>query len=119
LAGLPRRGRQAGKQAVSHSYSYQQGKQANRKSTFGRTVSRETGADRPTSIQVDKQIHKQADKQAAGMQSVRHAGSLIITKQASKKIESLHLKGLSHEIDFNNVDKNLQMLALISAAAGF
>ena len=29
------------------------------------------------------------------------------------------LKGLSHEIDFDNVDENLQMLSLISAAAGF
>jgi hypothetical protein len=29
------------------------------------------------------------------------------------------LKGLSHEIDFDNIDKNLRMLALISAAAGF
>jgi hypothetical protein len=29
------------------------------------------------------------------------------------------LKGLSHETDFDNVDENLQMLALISAAAGF
>ncbi len=28
------------------------------------------------------------------------------------------LKGLSHEIDFYNVDENLQMLALIRAAAG-
>ncbi len=30
-----------------------------------------------------------------------------------------HPKGLSHEIDFDNVDENWQMLALISAAAGF
>ncbi len=29
------------------------------------------------------------------------------------------LKGLSHEIDFENIDKNWRMLALISAAAGF
>jgi hypothetical protein len=29
------------------------------------------------------------------------------------------LKGLSHEIDFDNIDKNLRMLALISAVAGF
>ncbi len=38
-----------------------------------------------------------------------------------KIIEQLgsSLKGLSHEIDFNNDDENLQMLALISAAAGF
>ncbi len=27
--------------------------------------------------------------------------------------------GLSHDINFDNVDKNGQMLALISAAAGF
>jgi len=31
----------------------------------------------------------------------------------------LCLKGLSHEMDFNNVDENLQMLALLGAAAGF
>ncbi len=29
------------------------------------------------------------------------------------------LKGLSHEIDFDNVDENRQMLALTRAAAGF
>ncbi len=31
----------------------------------------------------------------------------------------LHLKGLSHEIDFKNVDENGQILALLRAAAGF
>ncbi len=30
-----------------------------------------------------------------------------------------HLKGLSHEIDFKNVDENGQILALLRAAAGF
>ena len=29
------------------------------------------------------------------------------------------LKGLSHEIDFKNVDENGQILALLKAAAGF
>jgi hypothetical protein len=29
------------------------------------------------------------------------------------------LKGLSHEIDFKNVDENGQIFALIRAAAGF
>jgi hypothetical protein len=29
------------------------------------------------------------------------------------------LKGLSHEIDFKNVDENGQILALLRAAAGF
>ncbi len=29
------------------------------------------------------------------------------------------LKGLSYEIDFKNVDKNLQILGFIRAAAGF
>jgi hypothetical protein len=29
------------------------------------------------------------------------------------------LKGLSHEIDFKNVDENEQILALIRAVAGF
>ena len=31
----------------------------------------------------------------------------------------VHLKGLSHEIDFKNVDENGQILALLKAAAGF
>jgi hypothetical protein len=30
-----------------------------------------------------------------------------------------YLKGLSHEIDFKNVDENGQILALLRAAAGF
>jgi hypothetical protein len=34
------------------------------------------------------------------------------------KIKKL-LKGLSHEIDFKNVDENGQILALLRAAAGF
>jgi hypothetical protein len=29
------------------------------------------------------------------------------------------LKGLSHEVDFKNVDENGQILALLRAAAGF
>ncbi len=32
---------------------------------------------------------------------------------------TLWLKGLSHEIDFENFDENLQILALIRAVAGF
>jgi hypothetical protein len=35
------------------------------------------------------------------------------------KASAMSLKGLSYEIDFENVDKNLQILALIRAAAGF
>ncbi len=36
------------------------------------------------------------------------------------RIYRLHtLKGLSHEIDFKNVDENGQILALTRAAAGF
>ncbi len=31
----------------------------------------------------------------------------------------IHLKGLSHVIDFDNVDENLQMLVIGRAAAGF
>jgi hypothetical protein len=34
-------------------------------------------------------------------------------------LDSDHLKGLSYEIDFENVDENLQILALTRAAAGF
>jgi hypothetical protein len=33
--------------------------------------------------------------------------------------KNVSLKGLSHEIDFKNVDENGQILALLSAAAGF
>ncbi len=36
-----------------------------------------------------------------------------------KKKNFASLKGLSYEIDFKNVDENLQILALIRAAAGF
>ncbi len=32
---------------------------------------------------------------------------------------SAALKGLSHEIDFKNIDKNLQNLALLRDVAGF
>jgi hypothetical protein len=35
------------------------------------------------------------------------------------KIIFYFLKGLSHEIDFKNVDENGQILALLRAAAGF
>jgi hypothetical protein len=39
----------------------------------------------------------------------------------TKSIEAgvYQLKGLSHEIDFENVDENGQIFALIRAAAGF
>ncbi len=48
----------------------------------------------------------------------------IITSQSNKVLLKVskqlrYLKGLSHEVDFNNIDKNWQMLVLISAAAGF
>jgi hypothetical protein len=36
-----------------------------------------------------------------------------------KKIWPGMLKGLSHEIDFKNMDENGQILALLRAAAGF
>ncbi len=36
-----------------------------------------------------------------------------------KKLFYDHLKGLSYEIDFENVDENWQILALTRAAAGF
>jgi hypothetical protein len=35
------------------------------------------------------------------------------------KDQEITLKGLSHEIDFKNVDENGQILALTRAAAGF
>jgi hypothetical protein len=47
-------------------------------------------------------------------QSISHL--LFVTR--FKKIIS-GLEGLSHEIDFKNVDENGQILALLKAAAGF
>jgi hypothetical protein len=40
-------------------------------------------------------------------------------KRISEKLKLKYLKGLSHEIDFKNVDENGQILALLRAAAGF
>jgi hypothetical protein len=53
-------------------------------------------------------------------ESVEHSQPLDYTKlnRSASKI-GMPLKGLSHEIDFDNIDKNLRMLALINAAAGF
>jgi hypothetical protein len=47
--------------------------------------------------------------------------ALAFRSAAKLNIFSLtnYLKGLSYEIDFENVDENLQILALIRAAAGF
>ncbi len=44
-----------------------------------------------------------------------------ITEQTQQYMHIINhaLKGLSHEIDFKNVDENGQILALIRAAAGF
>jgi hypothetical protein len=36
-----------------------------------------------------------------------------------KTVNCADLKGLSHEMDFKNVDENGQILALTRAAAGF
>ncbi len=36
---------------------------------------------------------------------------ISVSKKVLVSIAGLHLKGLSHEIDFKNVDKNLQNLA--------
>jgi hypothetical protein len=49
--------------------------------------------------------------------SVRILGYL--STRNCKFIKLMHLKGLSHEIDFKNVDENGQILALIRAAAVF
>ncbi len=48
-------------------------------------------------------------------------GCLKIKNYAKNKVKKpvVHLKGLSHEIDFKNVVENGQILALIRAAAGF
>ncbi len=46
---------------------------------------------------------------------------IIFSIQGNKVylMSSMRLKGLSYEIDFENVDENLQILALIRAATGF
>jgi hypothetical protein len=44
---------------------------------------------------------------------------LDLTLEMSSFRMSCCLKGLSHEIDFKNVDENGQILALTRAAAGF
>jgi hypothetical protein len=46
------------------------------------------------------------------------AAAGVLLFRAHKIIEEC-LKGLSYEIDFENVDKNGQILALIRAASGF
>jgi hypothetical protein len=51
------------------------------------------------------------------LRSVRILGYLSIRN--SKFIKLMHLKGLSHEIDFKNVDENGQISTLIRATAGF
>jgi hypothetical protein len=51
------------------------------------------------------------------LRSVRILGYLSICN--CKFIKLMHFKGLSHEIDFKNVDEYGQILALIRAAAGF
>jgi hypothetical protein len=40
-------------------------------------------------------------------------------KRNTQRILQYELKGLSHEIDFKNVDENGLILALLRAAAGF
>ncbi len=40
-------------------------------------------------------------------------------RQGRTEVKKKHLKGLSHEIDFENVDENGQIFASIRAAAGF
>ncbi len=49
------------------------------------------------------------------MSNVMHTKLLLSPLNAA----FLHLKGLSHEIDFKNVDENGQILTLTRAAAGF
>jgi hypothetical protein len=41
------------------------------------------------------------------------------TGRLSQIFHSSYLKGLTYEVDFENVDDNLQILALMRAAAGF
>ncbi len=51
------------------------------------------------------------------LRSARILGYLSIRN--CKFIKLMHLKGLSHEIDFKNVDESGQIFALIRAASGF
>ncbi len=45
--------------------------------------------------------------------------TVLAHRQFMVKSNYTLLKGLSHEIDFKNVDENGQILALLRAAAGF
>jgi hypothetical protein len=57
------------------------------------------------------------------VQEENHQGAQTGTNIQQRKITTLLkddiLKGLSYEIDFENVDKNGQILAFIRVAAGF
>ncbi len=56
------------------------------------------------------------------VQEENHQGAQTGTNNLTAQNEKFKddiLKGLSYEIDFENVDKNLQILALIRAAACF
>jgi hypothetical protein len=44
---------------------------------------------------------------------------MIVCVHQQQGFQKSFLKGLSHEIDFKNVDENGQNLALTRAAAGF
>jgi hypothetical protein len=50
------------------------------------------------------------------VQLTYHSGGVNFNFQVQSFV---HLKGLSHEIDFKNVDENGQILTLTRAAAGF
>ncbi len=51
--------------------------------------------------------------------STVRSSAVFKTKETNSHVFIVLLKGLSHEIDFKNVDENGQILALIRAAAGF
>jgi hypothetical protein len=49
-----------------------------------------------------------------------HLGTIAAVKLFNTHPQAVRqLKGLSYEIEFENVDENLQILALTRAAAGF
>jgi hypothetical protein len=54
-----------------------------------------------------------------GPKSLNFQGPSLPLALEKDYIKTGTLKGLSHEIDFKNVDENRQILALLRAAAGF
>ncbi len=68
----------------------------------------------PTRLEVDPQL-----AQAARLTPRPESKDLLFNILHTTSADLAYLKGLSHEIDFKNFDKNLQNLAYLRDAAGF